>query len=106
MYPQNRLFLLIRFHSDGAGCAYDVHGIPYQRVCGKVIGYPDGSTDAFANYSIEDAYVDGVSLTHGHSPYHHIWTFASAVDKSDQYSTSGSICPCTKLGQYSIICGQ
>ncbi len=58
-------------------------------MCRKVIGYKKGSTDAFANYCIEDAYVDGVSLTNGHSPYHHIWTFASAVDKSDQYSTSG-----------------
>ena len=65
--------------SDGAGCAstmYDVHGIPYQRVCGKVIGYQEGSTDALVNFvrrhSIEGAYVDGASLTHGHS---HVITY-------------------------------
>ena len=44
--------------------------IPYQRVCGKVIGYQEGTTDAFNNFrshSIEGAYVDGVILTHGHN---------------------------------------
>ncbi len=30
--------------------------------------------------SINNAYVDGVSLTHGQSPRQHIWTFANAVD--------------------------
>ena len=89
--------------SDSAGCAssmFDIHNISYQRVCEKVIGYQEGSTDPFANYnsiqnSIEGAYVDGVSLTHGHNPHHHIWTFASAVDESDHHGTSLYVCPCT-----------
>ncbi len=97
--------------SDGAGCAstmYDVHGIPYQRVCGKVIGYQEGTTDAFADFvhghSIEGAYVDGVSLTHGHSPRHHIWTFASAHDETDRLGGSIIICPCThELGSSASI---
>ena len=87
--------------SYSAGCAptmSNVRGIPYRKVCGKVIGYQDSSTDAFLattsrNYGIDDAYVDGVSLTHGHSPRHHIWTFASAVDETGRYRNS--ICPCT-----------
>ena len=85
-----------------AGCSstiFEVHDIPYQRVCGKVIGYQKGTTDAFANfvgsYSIEGAYVDGVSLTHGHNPRHHIWTFVSAVDESDYHGSTTSVCPCT-----------
>ena len=88
--------------SDGAGCAstmFNISGIPYQRVCGKVIGYQVESTDAFANFvgshTIEGAYVDGVSLTHGHNPRHHIWTFASAVDESDHHGPSIFVCPCT-----------
>ena len=97
--------------SDGAGCAstmYDVHGIPYQRVCGKVIGYQEGSTDGLGNsrHSIEGAYVDGVSLTHGHSPRHHIWTFVSAIDESDHHSRTGSLCSCTHgLGSSAGIMG-
>ena len=89
--------------SDGRGCAstmFDVHDIPYQRVCGKVIGYQKGTTDALAiNYqgqhSIEGAYVDGVSLTHGHNPRHHIWTFVSAHDEINFYGSGIFICPCT-----------
>ena len=77
--------------SDGAGCAstmFDIHGIPYQKVCGKVIGYQEGSTDAFAGN-----YIDGVSLTHGHNPRLHIWTFAAAVDESGTH-IAAVICPC------------
>ena len=88
--------------SDGAGCAstmLDVHVISYQRVCGTVIGYQKGTTDAFANFvgshSIEGAYVDGIGLTHGRNPRHHIWTFASAADESDYHGSSIIVCPCT-----------
>ena len=86
--------------SDGAGCSstvFDVHRIPYQRVCGKVIGYQKGTTDAFFNFrshSIEGAYVDGVSLTHRHNPLHHIWTFVSALDETDGSGTEINVCHC------------
>ena len=86
--------------SDGAGCAstmFDIHGIPYQKVCGKVIGYQEGSTDAFAHRistSIDGNYIDGVSLTHGHNPRHHIWTFAAAVDESGTHPVAAVFCPC------------
>ena len=48
----------------------------YSRVCGRVIGYQFGSTDAFRSRltNIDQvAYVDGISITHG-SPCNHIWT--------------------------------
>ena len=87
--------------SYGAGCAstmFGVHGIPYQKACGKVIGYQAGSTDAF-NYrqrhiSIDGNYVDGFSLTHGHNPRHHVWTFSAASDETGTYRFRHSICPC------------
>ena len=88
--------------SDGAGCAstmFDVHGIPYQNVCGKVIGYQKKTTDAFKKFvqyhSIKGAYVDGSSLTHGHSPRHHIWTFAAAFSEDFNYGNLDNVCPCT-----------
>ena len=56
--------------SSGAGCvsvAYNTYGISYSHVCGRVIGYQDGATDAFGplTHNIDSFYVDGVSITHG-----------------------------------------
>ena len=87
---------------EPAGCVsttFPVHGIEYSHVCGRVIGYQDRTPDAFHSYwgniamSIDDSYVDGISLTHGQSSRQHIWTFAAAVDetRSDQF-----VCPCTR----------
>ena len=59
---------------------FHVHSL-YSKVCGKILGYQLGSTGAFHNinvnqynHTIDDIYVDGVSLSHGH-PRQHIWTF-------------------------------
>jgi hypothetical protein len=91
--------------TDAAGCssAYiDVYGVEYSRVCGKIIGYQQRSSDAFWPYynnrakTIDDIYVDGISLTHGHSPRKHIWTFAAALH--EVISTGPrSLCPCTNI---------
>ena len=56
----------------------------YRRVCGRATGYQISSTDAFGPsegrrsfpHTIDDAYVDGLSLTHGRNRTH-IWTFAA-----------------------------
>ena len=75
----------------GSGCVsttFQAHGIEYSKVCGRVIGYQYGNVDAFEPYynsrtrTIDDLYVDGVSITHGHSPRKHIWTFANAQVES------------------------
>ena len=87
---------------SGPGCAsttFSVNGVHYSKVCGKVIGYQYYSMDAFSSYyndrsrTIDDLYVDGVSLTHGQSPRQHIWTFANALD---EVHFQNSVCPCTK----------
>ena len=88
--------------SRGPGCAsttFSVNGVHYSKVCGKLIGYQYYSMDAFSPYylgrgnTIDDAYVDGVSLTHGQSPRQHIWTFANAID---EIRSQEWVCPCTK----------
>jgi len=75
----------------GPGCSvvtYSTHGIPYQRVCGRVLAYQIGSPNGFFAYhldpsvSLSEAYVDGVSLTWGSAPSGHIWTFAAAANAS------------------------
>ena len=90
-----------RMESSG-GCSSVMIDISYSysRVCGRVIAYQVGTTDAFAdavgrmrsNPMLEDVYVDGVSLTHG-EPRQHVWTFAAGF--GEETLDSMASCPCT-----------
>ncbi len=84
------------------GCTsftYSTYGVEYSKVCGRIIAYQSSSPDGFYPYfinravSIDDGYVEGVSLTYGRSPRQHIWTFACAVDET---RSDSSVCPCTR----------
>ena len=69
-------------------------------MCGRAIGYQNGSTDSFARNSpagtIDDPYVDGVSVTHG-IPRSHIWTFSAGASESRIYFYTTN-CRCTNPG--------
>ena len=89
---------------DGGGCSsatFNLHGIRYTHVCGKIIGYQQKSPDAFDPYysnrrlTIDDNYVDGISLTHGRNPRKHIWTFAAALHEVSSHPRA--LCPCTNI---------
>jgi dynein heavy chain len=62
----------------------------YHRMCGRATGYQISTTDAFGSsqgrqsfpHTINDAYVDGLSLTHG-SNRAHIWTFAAGHSEAN-----------------------
>ena len=77
------------------------NGISYSQVCGRVVGYQYGSTDAVDNIingpeshnDINSYYVDGVSITRG-SPRQHIWTLMAGVTGGSSSHTS-SYCPCS-----------
>ena len=54
-------------YGESPGCGsttFHLHGIGYRKVCGKIIGYTDKSTDAFEPYhdnhglTIDGTYVD------------------------------------------------
>ena len=88
--------------TPGSRCVsttFPLNGVKYSRVCRKIIGYQYCSTDAVWAYhhnhrvTINDSYVDGVSLTHGQRPRKHIWTFATAIN---DVSSNWFVCPCTK----------
>ena len=57
----------------------------WTQVCGRIRGYQQGCTHAFERYnsdsslSIDDNYVDGVSITTKTIPRQHIWTYAAGV---------------------------
>ncbi len=90
---------------EGFGCVsttYPVYWVPYSQVCGRVIAYQDMTPDGFLPFhqssgrTVDDIYVEGVSLTHGQSPRQHIWTLVAALDetRSDAFT-----CPCTQSDQ-------
>jgi hypothetical protein len=88
--------------SDGGGVTcysalFPTQGIQYSQVCGRIIGYQVGETGAFVaseRDTINNRYVDGVSLTYG-NPQQHIWTFANALDEYPDYYQHK--CPCTNV---------
>ena len=89
------LHYCVRQPSESGGCVsinIPAHNIQYDRVCVVVsayqIGSPDGISGPNRPGSIDDAYVDGFSMTHGKSPRKHIWTFMGS------YSEVKPICPC------------
>ena len=51
--------------------------------------------------TIDDGYVEGISLTHGESPREHIWTFAAALDEVT--INTPHLCPCTNINNLRTI---
>ena len=95
-----------RATSSGGSCTsvqFPSNGISYSQVCGRVVGYQFGSTDAVdpshgtnAHDNINSYYVDGVSITRG-SPRQHVWTLMAGfheagfnVQNDGRYN-----CPCS-----------
>ena len=75
----------------GQGCrsmTFRVPNIEYTKVCGRVKAYQANSPDGISSSNtIEDIYLDGISLTHG-TPREHIWSFAAARHGLSNH------CPC------------
>ena len=88
--------------TQGGGCqntVFSTLGSNYSRVCGQLRGYQLGTPDAFRPYffntslTIDNLYVEGVSITYGSSPRKHIWTYANSVNLM-LHGHSRYICPC------------
>ena len=73
---------------------FTTYNISFYKICGQVRGYQKGNTNAFDSSveSIDDHYVDGVSITLGY-PHKHVWTYAIGISDSGS-STTGHYCPC------------
>ena len=91
--------LVCRSGNDSGGChcvIFTTYNITFNKICGQVKGYQKRSPDAFnsATYgtkSINDHYVDGLSITFG-NPRKHVWTYAAGF--SDDYNYPDINCPC------------
>ena len=88
-----------RQESSGLSCPGTFYSATseYQRVCGRVIGYQDGSPDGFSylgeSISISGPYLDGVSITYG-QPRNHIWSYVGGLTERS-VSVSVGNCPCS-----------
>ena len=91
--------VVCRSGNDASGCysaIFTTYNITFNKICGQVKGYQKGSTDAFylsttGSKSINDHYVDGLSITLG-NPRKHVWTYATGL--SDDYNYPNWNCPC------------
>ena len=84
---------LCRRNNISAGCSsviYPSYGTSYSQVCGTVRVHPEGTPDGFSSHnsnqrpsngqSVNQNYVDGVSLTYGDSSNrNHIWTYTAVI---------------------------
>ena len=84
---------------------YSTFGLSYRRVCGRIIAYQHGSTEAFHpsvvrnRYRIDGPYVEGVSITHGRVGFRqHVWSFAAALGEIGQFSSK--ICDCSNTNNW------
>ena len=79
------------------GTVFPFHGNSYTQICGRIVGYQYSSMEAFADFqlnqslSINDRYVDGISVTRG-NPRQHVWTFAVGTDELMRANLI--TCPC------------
>lgn len=93
----------------GSGCdsvVYTSHGISYSQICGRLVGYQYGSTEAFWFYNhrssvtIDSPFVDGgVTITRG-NPRTHVWSFASG---HSQTQTSTHDCRCNSGNEAVLV---
>lgn len=74
---------------------YSVNGTEYDEVCGRIHGYAFDNPVAFRNpSSIDNFYLDGISVTHTPSPNReHIWSFAASTFENPD-RTANRECPC------------
>ena len=85
------------------GTVFSTLGLNYNRVCGRLRGYQQGTPDGFFNYqhrgqdNINGAFLDGASITYDSTPRKHIWAYANGLylylNGLDTH-----ICPCNSNG--------
>jgi hypothetical protein len=88
--------------SVNRGCqsvSFPLHDMPYKRLCGRAGAFQVGTNNAFHRFNcdhctINDPYVDGISLTYDY-PRQHIWSLAASWTgyRDDYYR---GVCPCAR----------
>ena len=89
-----------------SGCTsvyFDSRNQQYSEVCGMVVAYQYGTTDAFSTSttSINGVHLDGISITHK-SPRQHLWSYVVG-DAAVPTSRRSDVCPCTAVGTSATV---
>ena len=66
---------------------------PYNRVCGRVIGYQVASPDAFQRHADNGIDLDGINITHG-AQHKHICSYVAGVTENSSQEKQSN-CPCS-----------
>ena len=85
--------------SNSGSCVsvqFPSNGISYSQVCGRVVGYQYGTTDAIdildsSHNNLSSNYVDGVSITRG-SPRQHVWTLMAGFRQDAVFGFFNCLC--------------
>ena len=104
LFEENGIRACGKYSSGCQSVQFSSHSISYSQVCGRVTGYQKGSPDAISQglvNSINEAYVDRVSLTRG-NPKQHIWTFMAALNENFFLSDGMHECPCAPNSPVSL----
>uniref|UniRef100_A0A1X7USB7 Thromboxane-A synthase n=1 Tax=Amphimedon queenslandica TaxID=400682 RepID=A0A1X7USB7_AMPQE len=73
-------------------------GLKYSQVCGRVRGYQRYTLEGFINHkTIDQGYVDGVSITRG-SPRKHVWSLGGSTQNYGGCPCSGGRKPASFVG--------
>ena len=87
-------------HASGCDSVFfNVLGMNYSEICGRIVAKQYGNMNAFGDASttatVDNAYAEGILITRG-SPRQHVWTYAVAdvANPSPGY-TDDDTCVCT-----------
>ena len=94
--------VVCRSGNDAGGCysaIFTTYNITFNKICGQVKGYMKGTPNGFYSTkydtkSINDYYVDGLSITLG-NPRKHVWTYAIGLSDDGNYPNEN--CPCAAI---------
>ena len=98
--PDNGQIACGRTVSSGCTSLTFTVDAPYTCVRGRLRGYQQGSTEAFArpivlpSLTADSQYLDGISITHGASPRTHLWSYAAGVN--EDITANRFRCPCSE----------
>ena len=86
----------VRYGCDSV--VFPVHGVEYNYVCGRAVVYSfhyplSLYRGADENYTIDQQYLSGLSITHGASGRcNHIWSYAAGLKEDSSFEYN---CPCS-----------